>query len=232
MAAFGAKRPFRWGAPARLYTRPSVGELRRCPVRSRIVWPKPGTFLRKAIQHASEWSDGRDLTAQIANTKRFRLHGPFARADQSVAAKLPIGRIESRRRRQTFSVFRPRRDEIWSEQPVVKFPVAGPTQKRPVPTLLWRAGATAYHYWRAGIKILARYRRWYCRNLNIPEPQERPEKEEPEWHVLQRNPDRGHRAGRAPRITEPRWGCRLCIDDADIGRRNPVEDVAHSGGVR
>src|ERR1700730_7395557 len=113
----------------------------------------------------------------------------------------------------------------------LRLPVAGRTRKRPMPSLLWRAGATAYHYWRAGIKILARYRRWYFRNLNIAEAQQRPEKKEPERHVLQRNTDRGHRAGRATRITEPRRGCRLRIDDPDIGRRNPVEDVAHSGGV-
>src|SRR6266478_1035514 len=97
--------------------------------------------------------------------------------------------------------------------------------------LLRRAGATPCHYWRAGIKILARYRCWYFRNLNIVKDPATTEKEEPEREVLQRDLDRGHRAGGAPRITKPRWSSRLCVDDPDVGQRNPVEDIAHSGGV-
>jgi hypothetical protein len=33
--------------------------------------------------------------------------------------------------------------------------------------LLWRADATVYHHWGAGIKILACYRCWCFRDLNI-----------------------------------------------------------------
>lgn len=58
------------------------------------------------------------------------------------------------------------------------------------------------------------------------------EKEEPERDVLQRNLDRGHGAARTPHIAEPCWWSRLSIFNADIGRRNPVKDVAHSGGVK
>ena len=57
------------------------------------------------------------------------------------------------------------------------------------------------------------------------------EKEESERDVLQRNLDRGHGAARTPYIPEPCWWRRLSIFNPDIGRRNPVKDVAHSGGV-
>src|SRR5213080_805539 len=103
------------------------------------------------------------------------------------------------------------------------------TQSNQWTRLLRRAGASLSHYWRAGIEIVSRHCCRYTWNLNIAETQQISEKEEPEWDVLQRDLDRGHGSARTARISEPRWCGRLCIDDPDVGRRDPVKDVTHSG---
>ena len=92
--------------------------------------------------------------------------------------------------------------------------------------------ATPPHYRRAGVKILARHRCCCTRNPHIAEAQQISKKEESERHVLQRDLDRRHGTAGTPSKAEPGRCGRLCIDDPDIGWRNPVKHIAHSGGVK
>src|SRR6266480_2098495 len=97
--------------------------------------------------------------------------------------------------------------------------------------LLGGAGATPSHHWRAGVKILSRHCCCCTRNRNIAETQQTSKKEESEWDVLQRDLDRGDGSARTPCVAQSRWHGRLCVDDPDIGRHDPVKDVTHSGAI-